>query len=423
MYDFLSPIVAIAKTLRVTGEGPDQVRLEGLGELGAYAVAGVVFAVLALLLYRERRMESVSDFVAIPILKPIFRFCMGFGGASVFAAVAYQNLFGGRLFGAKAAWGMTLLLVIGAFLGWLIAEMLIKRSVRALPLHWKGLCIVWAVCLLTVFVAETDLTGYERRVPDPDQVASVSFSYDSSFSEPENIRALTELQREMVEGKQRYDAADSDYGVWTATDSDYGMWARETEYSERLDRNQIVKLWMPLNYTLKNGSTLQRLYVLPFRSAEVDDAESMVGKALSLLNSKEGIQSRMETDPPMKEENVSYAVINRETADGLENSYRLSPKETVELWNSAMLPDAEAGNLCLYTIADTEENLKTQTSLRIEINLFDQTRSKEPYYWYHSFRVFTFSENCIDWIETHTNLEWETMDRVTSDRLSAYQNK
>ena len=123
----------------------------------------------------------------------------------------------------------------------------------------------------------------------------------------------------------------------------------------------------------------------------------------------------------MKEEYVNYAVINRETSDGYDDSYRLSPKEAVELWNRAMLPDAEKGNLCLYTIADTEENLKTQTSLRIEINLYDQAQSTTPYYWYHSFRVFTFSENCLDWIGTHTDLEWETMDRVNADRLASYQ--
>ena len=50
-----------------------------------------------------------------------------------------------------------------------------------------------------------------------------------------------------------------------------------------------------------------------------------------------------------------------------------------------------------------------------------QAQNTAPYYWYHSFRVFTFSENCLDWIGTHTDLEWETMDRVNADRLASYQ--
>ena len=53
-----------------------------------------------------------------------------------------------------------------------------------------------------------------------------------------------------------------------------------------------------------------------------------------------------------------------------------------------------------------------------DINLFDETRTHDPYYWNHSYRVFTFSERCLDWIEEHTKLDWETMDVVTAKRES-----
>ena len=405
-FSFLSPIVRISETLNVTGD-LREVRLEGLGVLAAYAAAGLVFAIFAVLLYRKRRMESVSDFVAIPVLKPIFRICMGFGGAFLFAAILFENFFENAVYGIPAAWLMAAMLLIGAFLGWLAAEMMIRRTVRVFPMPWKGLCAVCLICALTVLIAEMDLTGYERRVPDPAKVARVDFSYDTAFTEAENIRAVTELHRLLIDGKPLYDRAETQASRFGSTE-EYRISDPEPDETE-------MDFWIPIVYVMNNGSVQQRMYTIRFKGSDVDEPDSVIGRVIALLNSGEGIQSRMTTDIPMEEQYVNYAVINRETAAGMENSYRLTPQETVELWNLAMLPDASEGNLSLYTIVDTPENMKTQTSLRIDINLFDESRTQSPYYWGHSYRVFTFSEHCLDWIGEHTNLEWETMDQVTAE--------
>ena len=406
---FLSPPVKISDDLKVVTSYPETVRMEGLGTLAVYAAVGVMFALLAMLLYRKRRMESVSDFVAIPVLKPVFRVCMGFGGAFLFAAVIFENFFKNSVSGSAAAWVMAVLLVIGACLGWLIAEMMIRRTVRAFPLPRKGLAVICLICVLTVLAAETDVTGFEKRVPDPDKVDHVEFCYDSEFSDPENIRLVTELHRELVRDKQIYDSKSEDY-----------MRLGEKTYRLNAQGEQEADLWMdywvPISYVMQNGRELQRVYTIVFNAHDVDRPDSTMGKILNLLNSREGIRSRMQTTVPMEERYINYAVINREGLNGMENSYRLSPQETVELWNLAMLPDAEEGNLSLYTIVDTEENMKTQTNLRIDINLFDETRTHDPYYWNHSYRVFTFSERCLDWIEEHTKLDWETLDVVTAER-------
>ena len=406
---FLSPPVKISDDLKVVTSYPETVRMEGLGTLAVYAAVGVMFALLALLLYRKRRMESVSDFVAIPVLKPVFRACMGFGGAFLFAAVIFENFFKNSVSGSAAAWVMAVLLVIGACLGWLIAEMMIRRTVRAFPLPRKGLALICLICVMTVIAAETDVTGFEKRVPDPDKVDHVEFCFDTEFSDPENIRLVTELHRELVRDKQIYDSKSEDY-----------MRLGEKAYRLNAQGEQEADLWMdywvPISYVMQNGRELQRVYTIVFNAHDVDRPDSTMGKILNLLNSREGIRSRMQTTVPMEAQYVNYAVINREGLNGMENSYRLSPQETLELWNMAMLPDAEDGNLSLYTIVDTEENMKTQTNLRIDINLFDETRTHDPYYWNHSYRVFTFSERCLDWIEEHTKLDWETLDVVTAER-------
>ena len=406
---FLSPPAKLSQDLKVVTGYPETVRLEGLETVAAYAAAGVIFAMLALLLYRKRRMESVSDFVAIPVLKPVFRACMGFGAAFLLAAVVFENFFQNSVSGKSAAWLIAVLLVIGAFLGWLAAEMMIRRTVRAFPLPWKGLAVICLICVLTVLAAETDVTGFEKRVPDPDKVDRVEFCFDTAFSDPENIRLVTELHRELVRDKKLYDSKSEEY--MRMGEKAYRLTAEgEREADLRMD------FWVPISYVMQNGRELQRVYTIVFNAQDVDRPDSTMGKILTLLNSREGIRSRMQTTVPMEERYVNYAVINREGINGMENSYRLSPRETVELWNMAMLPDAEDGNLSLYTVVDTEENMKTQTNLRIDINLYDETRTSGPYYWNHSYRVFTFSERCLDWIEEHTKLEWETLDTVTAER-------
>lgn len=410
-FAFLSPFVNIQNEMHVVQNYPTDVHLTGLGMLAAYAAAGLGFAVLAMLLYRKRRMETVSDFVAIPVLKPIFRICMGLGGAVVFAVLMFTNFFVELVYGAKAAWLMALLLVIGAVLGWIAAEMMIRRSLRVRPLPWKGLAAICAVCILTVVIAEMDVTGFERRVPKPEDVLSVEFYESTVFSEEENIRAVTELHSRIIREKALYDGDDAAYmqNVNRVSITEAGT-------AGITDENQIMSYLVPLNYRMKDGSILQRLYTIWFYPDEVNQSDSLMGEVRALLNSAEGIRSRMKPNLPMEEQYVSYAVINRESTEGIVNAFRLNPQEMVSLWNEAMLPDAEDGHLSLYTIVDTEENLKAQTNLRIDINLFDQSRTNDPAYWYHSYRVFTSSERCLKWIAEHTDLDWTTMDRVYEEQ-------
>ena len=81
-----------------------------------------------------------------------------------------------------------------------------------------------------------------------------------------------------------------------------------------------------------------------------------------------------------------------------------------------MVPDAEDGKLCLFTIVDTEQNLESQTNMRIEVSMQDLQNSSAQRYWYHSFRVFTFSGRCLDWIQEHTDLDWTTMSEVREEQ-------
>jgi ABC-2 type transport system permease protein len=415
---FLSPIVYIDHKV-MTLVNPDYtVSFKGLPVLAAYALAGLFFAVIAMLLYRKRRMESVSDLVAIQVLKPIFRICMAVGTAFVCGAFLFSSFFNTIVFGASAAWLMGVLLVLGAALGWIAAEMLIRRSVRIFPMPWKGLAAVCACCILTVVIAEADLTGYEKRIPDLQKVENVSLGMDvSTFRDPENIAAMEALHQELIDKKDIYDGGNAEFmkaanrrltGPVPISTKEIGMDAYAKE---------IFQYYIPLTYHLTDGTTLDRYYTVRFYPDDVDNPDTTIGRLVTLLNTREGIESRMfGGEIPLEEKNINYAEIDVETASGGWTQKRLTQRELVDLWESAMVPDAEDGNLCLLTIADTENNLKTQTNMRIEVSLQDFQNSQEQRYWYHSFRVFTFSDRCLDWIRENTDLEWTTMAAVREEQ-------
>ena len=402
-FTFLSPLVKVSDSVLLRGTETAQ-QLTGMKILGAYAAAGLVFAFFSFLLFRCRRMEAVSDFVAIPVLKPVFRFCMGFGTAFALAFAVSQSVLQDSRGGPGAALMTIVLLILGAALGWFIAEMMIRRSVRVLPLPWKGLCIVFAVCTLTVLAAEFDLTGYEKRVPDPSRVSEVRFSYDTVLTEPENIKKFTELHRRIADSK---DALENRSSAPEQT-----VLLADSQFAPSgLSPDESISLSVPLWYTFSGGGKMQRHYLLSIRPEELDRPESIAGQLLSLLNCREAILSRMQPGIPMALENVNYASIEMESGTGEWHSYRLTPADMLSLWNDAMLPDAEEGHLSRYTIADTEENLRSQTNLRIEVSLLKGTGEyiTEQNYWYHSYRVFTDSEHCLDWIARNTDLRWDSL--------------
>ena len=413
-YSWLSPIAYVMEIVRVEGDWTQGISvIHGFGMLAVYCVCGLLFSLLALLLYRRRRMEAVSDFVAIPVLRPIFRVCMGLGTAAVFAAFLFSSFFGDIIYGSAAAILMAALMLAGAALGWIAAEMMIRRSLRVFPLPWKGLAAVCVVCVLTVLVAETDLTGYERRIPDPDQVESVSFLYDTQLKEEANIRFLTDLHREIIVSKELYDGNQNRYNR-TALPEIMPGGQTLNRYAE--EEGSMFQIWLPINYHLNNGRTIQRTYTILGQTDDVDRPETTIGKLRELLNTREGVLSRMTVEVPVEKGSIRYAAVNVEGTDGRGTEYRLTPQQAEELWKSAMLPDGEDQHLCLYTICDTEENLKTQTNLSIYIEALEEEPNGKTQYWGHYFRVFTFSQRCLDWIETNTDLNWVTLSELYTMR-------
>ena len=172
--------------------------------LFAIAGVGLLFVLLALLLYRKRDLECAGDAVAFPILKPVFQvlcalFVMCAGEFVVSYMLGISNF-------------SMVIMALGLILGWFVAKMLIERSTRVFRLkNWYGLGAL-AVCIaLTLVATHFDILNIEERLPNKDKIENVLFEtnqtvrYEMDESQWDDIIRIHELAvADRVEGLGLY---------------------------------------------------------------------------------------------------------------------------------------------------------------------------------------------------------------------------
>ena len=271
------PTVTDAAGNSVTDEGAAY--FSGLGYVALYALVGVALAALALAVYRRRQLETAGDVVSVSWVRPVFKYGVAFCAAVALGETLY-SLFSALL--PRGAWGLLLMLLLWGAAGYFVAEMLLRKKFWVFRGSWKG-CVVLLCCLTAAMcLMEFDVTGFERRVPDPARVQSVSLDagstapYDDANGQgllldgPEDIAAVTELHRAIVARKAAIEGAEPDY---TYEQLDGGL---EVETSGQG--------WVQLRYTLTNGSVVTRSYRIPLTQEALDDPDTPAARLDALLN-------------------------------------------------------------------------------------------------------------------------------------------
>ncbi len=375
---WLSPPVALMNRVNVSVLADDGVwRLFGLGALAVYAGVGLALSFLALLLYKKRQMECAGDTVAFPILRPVFRYCMAFGTAVVFASLAYSLLLGGSFHGRTAALVLLALLLLGAGLGWYAAEMLIRRTVRVFPGKWKGLVLVCAALCVLTLGAEFDLTGFEGRVPEPEAVESLQIPHGKGITlrQPENIREATELHRRLIEHKSLHEGEIHSVGTW-----------------------------INLTYILNNGRQLERSYYLcSFEPEEADDIDAWE----ALLNCPEAQEQRRSQKLPVTEETFYAATLHciRYDEEG-QNQYaevRLTAEQALDFYENAVLPDRAAHTLDRIWLRWDGTALDLESNVAFYLETHRKTEDGEVWDTLN-LEIYMDSEACLRWIRENTEL-------------------
>ncbi len=218
-----------------------------IGGVALFTLLPVALLVIAFLLYRVRNMENHSEVVAFPVLRPIFVF----GVAICSGAVGFAYV--------DALWSVqnTLIMLPFGLVGLIIATMLVKKSFRDLKLLKPVIIYSLAiVCVFTIF--HYDLTGYEKRVPDLDNIEYVTFDQNGInpidngwyYDDYGNRYKLNEEYSPNITDKEDIKNVCALHQYLTG----------EEQVSETLEDP-----WrLTLRYKLKNGKTLSRQYLVDY---------------------------------------------------------------------------------------------------------------------------------------------------------------
>lgn len=251
--------------------------------LAAYALAGLVIALIALLLYRTRKSEMTGSTVAFPWATPIFKYGVAFCTAVALGQFLYYFLFGQyRSGGSDSLPGTILCMVAAGLVGYFVAEMLVKKSFRVFRTGAKGAAIVSLALVLLGVAMSFDLTGYEKRVPDESEIESAFYTFSGmthvTTDDADTIRRLTAAHQAIVKNRNEQariaDAWDAD----TLSQSDY---------------DDIEPFSLRLTYYLKDGSQLSRSYFVYLRRSELTVPSSATARVNALYMCRESVLCRV----------------------------------------------------------------------------------------------------------------------------------
>lgn len=251
--------------------------------LAAYALAGLVIALIALLLYRTRKSEMTGSTVAFPWATPIFKYGVAFCTAVALGQFLYYFLFGQyRSGGSDSLPGTILCMAAAGLVGYFAAEMLIKKSFRVFRAGAKGAAIVAGVLVLLGIGMSFDLTGYEKHVPDESEIESVYYTFSGmtnvTTDDADTIRRLTAAHQAIVKNRNEQariaDAWDAD----TLSQSDH---------------DDIEHFSLRLTYYLKDGSQLSRSYSLYLRRSDLTVPSSATARVNALYMCRESVLRRV----------------------------------------------------------------------------------------------------------------------------------
>lgn len=244
----LSPIIGM-----LTGEDYAASSL-----LWVYGGVGLALLVLSWVLYRFRHVERAGDAMVYPWARVAFRLlftlCVTLGFGWVLASIF--GLIGN---GGKGD-GFLPFALIGCVLGWFGASMMLERTVKVFRNKkvWLGFAAFAGVLVLTVFCLKYDVLGFQRRIPEADQVASVEIWTTGGYGEPgtDCIELTAPEDIELVR-------------AWHAR----AVQSPSLEHSRRdlfgYDSYDDIHVL----YHLRDGGTLRRVYEVPIQSMNEDFAD------------------------------------------------------------------------------------------------------------------------------------------------------
>ncbi len=372
--EYLTPAYALKDAVVLFGSGEKGYHFRSPGIVAAYALVGVVLAAFSLYVYRRRHAETAGDVVAVPLVRPLFKY-----GVS-FCSGLCLGMFTALFFG----WTEGMAVLVASILVWTVigcfaAEMLLKKSFRVFK-AWKGAAAMAAVMLLLCLACTMDLFGVEGRVPQADRVESLEVTlnlgypvdsgghYSAVLTDPENIQRFIDLHRAIISERDRV----SDGVLQHYKENDDGTWYFQ-DYT-----------YLHLNYTLKGGSSLTRRYdSFPIYQDEADLEGSVTNLVKGLYNDRELVSDAYGFEDFLKKGRLTGAWLDRvNNAEG-EIEYNVYLDDYAqELWDAVQADFAEGTIGVRYLFDQGNDRLKNtcRTDLSFSLTAYQHPDSGQEGY-------------------------------------------
>lgn len=284
----------------------------GMAELWLYcgilAAIGVVFLAVAWLLYRARRMESCGETIAYRFARPIFKYLLALLSALLLGVVALGMFYGEIDFNGSLLMPLVFL-VLGGFVGFFGAEMMLRRSLRVFRLRaWLGFACFAAVLVSSLLLVRYDGLRVIRCVPDSGDIVSVDVNthgYVMTLTDEADINELRSI-----------------HAGWTQAYIDGGLPQDFYDYGNTFR----------LTYHLTGGDTLERRYTFSYGE--------YYKRLTTLLTQPELTRDAFAGVL----EHASQIVVENDYSSGALDSYEFTDAQR-ELLIQCIYADAEAGRL------------------------------------------------------------------------------
>lgn len=161
-----------------------------MAEVVIYLVLGIIFYVLAGYLYQRRQLEAASQSITFSGVRPVFKygvaFCLMLVGGLYFEQTRSQP--GWMYFGYVA----------GSLAGYVIAEMVLRKTVRIWP-NLKGYLVYAGIMVVLLAAVKMDICGFEQKLPDLQEVKSIYYWYGYYGVDKETLQANTYVEAATLE--------------------------------------------------------------------------------------------------------------------------------------------------------------------------------------------------------------------------------
>ena len=235
-----------------------------------YAAVGIALLALVWWLYKKRPSETAGDAMSFRWLQPIARWSIGLcGGWGLGLFLNYVILGSSSSFA-----GLLICQLVMGVICFFAAQMLLKKKFRIFTSRWwvETLALVLTLLAVTLCI-KLDITGYQHRIPDAEDVTSVRFnaSYaDFTADDPAAVESVISLHRAILE---QYDETGERLENQTYLDTEGGPTTRYVRVDYQLrNGTSLCREW---RVSIVNGSDIHRL--MTQLVSRTDCRESLMG--------------------------------------------------------------------------------------------------------------------------------------------------